>query len=448
MDYSVFLDFRLPNATTWVYFSFLLTLALFFQFGRLFSVRNLDLLTLFLLAPGFLLLQDAHGIFRTDPTSARAGRELTIAYAWLIAGSAYWFVRTIIDVAFVRRPALGTNLTPAGLGWLGLALFVCLTAAAVKNSDPREHVHIGKKPAPLSQVQEGAAVVVEHAQNGTDSPASAAEVRLWVERGLSLACHLAVIVALLLICRTHFQDWTAGMATVALYLLLPYTAFHIGQFHHVWPTAFLMWAVFWYRRPAVSGSLLGVAAGSSFFPLLLFPLWFGFYSKRGVGRFGVAFLAATAVSVGLMALILWWDGRMGSSVAAALHLSDWQPWKVPRTESLWTGAHWAYRLPIFVIYVAFLVAVTFWPSPKNLSHLVALSAAVLIGVQFWYADRGGVYVLWYLPLVLLVIFRPNLTNAEPPPLEPGAGMMVRIASAAWRRVRPSGANPSSKELAV
>ena len=257
-----------------------------------------------------------------------------------------------------------------------------------------------------------------------------------------------LLVALLLICWKHFQDLTAGVATVALYVLLPYTAFHIGQLHHVWPTAFLMWAVFWYRRPTVSGSLLGLAAGSSFFPLLLFPLWFGFYSKRGSGRFGLAFLGATAVSVGVMALILWWDGRMGSSVAAALHLSDWQPWKVPLTESLWTGAHWAYRLPIFVIYVAFLAGVTFWPSPKNLSHLVALSAALLIGVQFWYADRGGVYVLWYLPLVLLLVFRPNLTGVEPPPIEPGSGVVVRLAGAAWRRVRPGGTNPSSKELAV
>lgn len=433
MDSSVFLDFRLPNATTWVYLSFFLTIALFFQFSRLFSVRNLDLLTLFLLAPGFLLLQ--------------TGRDVTLAYAWLIAGSAYWFGRAVVDIALVRRPALGTNLSPAGLGWLGLALFVGLTAAAVKRADHAEHVHVGKRPAPISQVQEGAAVVVEHAQNGTGARADAAEVRFWVERVLSLVCHLAVVVAMLLICLKHFQDSTAGMATVALYVLLPYTALHIGQFHHVWPTAFLMWAVFWYRRPGVSGSLLGLAAGSSFFPVLLFPLWFGFYSKRGAGRFGVAFLGAMAVSVGLMALVLWWDGRMGSSVAAALHLSDWQPWKVPRTESIWTGAHWAYRLPVFVIYVAFLAAVTFWPSPKNLSHLLALSAAVLIGVQFWYADRGGVYVLWYLPLVLLVIFRPNLTGAEPPAIEPGTGVVVRMAKV-LRRVRPGGTTSPSKELAV
>jgi hypothetical protein len=35
-------------------------------------------------------------------------------------------------------------------------------------------------------------------------------------------------------------------------------------------------------------------------------------------------------------------------------------------------------------------------------------------VQFWYADRGGVYVMWFLPLLLLLVFRPNLASSQPP----------------------------------
>ena len=102
---------------------------------------------------------------------------------------------------------------------------------------------------------------------------------------------------------------------------------------------------------------------------------------------------------------------------------------------------------MFVLFVGFLVGVTVWPNPKNLSHLLAQSAAVLIAVQFWHGDRGGVYVLWYLPLLLLLVFRPNLTAAEPPPIEPGC-VLVRLAGAAWRRVRPSRNQPTSKPLAV
>ena len=52
----------MPNAATWFYFSLILTVALFFQFTRPISLRNLDLLTLFLLVPGFLVLQEAHGL--------------------------------------------------------------------------------------------------------------------------------------------------------------------------------------------------------------------------------------------------------------------------------------------------------------------------------------------------------------------------------------------------
>jgi hypothetical protein len=186
-----------------------------------------------------------------------------------------------------------------------------------------------------------------------------------------------------------------------------------------------------------------LAAGTTLFPIFLFPLWFGFYSRRGSGRFGVAFLIAATVSIGITILVLWW-GQEKFGLVSALNLSDWQPWKVPTTESIWTGTHWAYRLPLFVLFVAFLIGVTIWPSPKNLSHLIALSAAVLLGVQFWHADHGGMYVLWYLPLLILMVFRPNLTAAEPPVIEVSSGFIARLARVAWGRPRPD----PPKELAV
>jgi hypothetical protein len=71
-------------------------------------------------------------------------------------------------------------------------------------------------------------------------------------------------------------------------------------------------------------------------------------------------------------------------------------------------------MPIFIACATFVILLAFWPSPKDLGRLIALSAAVLLGVQFWYADRGGVYVLWYLPLVLLMVLRPNLSDRYPP----------------------------------
>ena len=52
----------------------------------------------------------------------------------------------------------------------------------------------------------------------------------------------------------------------------------------------------------------------------------------------------------------------------------------------------------------------YWPSPKNLAHVIALCAAVFISLQWWFADQGGVYTFWYVPLMLLMVFRPNLQD--------------------------------------
>ncbi len=86
---------------------------------------------------------------------------------------------------------------------------------------------------------------------------------------------------------------------------------------------------------------------------------------------------------------------------------------------------------MFIAYAAFVIGTLFWPMPKNLAHVLALSAAVLIGIQFWCADNGGVYVLWYLPFLLLLVFRPNLSAAQPPPTR--EDWMKRI-SRRWTRM--------------
>lgn len=446
MEPSVFLDFRLPNAATWFYFSLFLTVALFFQFTRLLSIRNLDLVMLFLLVPGFLLIQEATELDRAGQ-GARAARERALGYGWLLTGSAYWFARAVFDLALVKRPAVSANVNIHGLSWLGVALFVCLTAVAVRPTDQPAQELVGSRPATIEQVQNTATAVVEQAQSSNGGHASPAAVQFWAERGLAMLCHAAVLAGLVMIGWRHFGDITAGVGAAALYTLLPYTAYNIGQYHHVLPTAFLVWAVFCYRRPTLAGWLLGVAAGTSVFPALLFPLWFGFFSNRGASRFGLAFLFATVASVGVTALVLW-IGPSGLNLVTALHLTEWKPWTMPTGESVWAGAHWAYRLPVFVLFVGFVVSVMFWPAPKNLSHLVAQSAAVLIGIQFWHADRGGQYVLWYLPLLLLLVFRPNLSAAEPPQVVPGS-VLARWAGAAWRRVRRNEPQaPGSKPLAI
>jgi hypothetical protein len=419
---SIFLDFNLPNSATWFYFSFLLALALFFRFDRLLSLRNWDLLTLYTIVPGVLCLQEAHALQKflelagsqfadAESLGWRSKVLIVLGYTWLMIGSVYYFVRCLFDLGLEKRPALSPNMNVPGLSCLAIALFVCLTAVAVRRI-PDSPEQVGRGPVALAKVQDSATAVVSY-QSGSANW-SEADAKFWVSRGVAITLHLSVALALLLIGIKHFSDAAAGVGMACFYLMLPCTAYYVSQAHHVWPVVFMLWAIYYYQRPFVAGVMLGIAAGSAFFPVLLFPLWFGFYRDRGTGRFSAGFVSACGLSLALTAIILLSTRELTQYVNVVLSLSDWQPWKAPKTESIWTGSHWAYRLPVFIGYMAFIVLTMFWPKPRNLAQVIAQSAAVAVGVQFWYADQGGVYVLWYAPLLLLMIFRPNLTDVRPP----------------------------------
>jgi hypothetical protein len=458
---STFLDFNLPNATTWSYFSVLLAVALFFKFSRFLSVRNLDVLALFLLVPGLLLVLEARhnqealahahvaagvgqalsasglgsngvGAVTTAlaPLPSPTSRTLWFSYLGLLCGSVFFLIRCLVDLALVRRPALGPNLSLGGLAWLGGALFVCLVAVAFRSRADRPEP-VGKESVQVNATRH---LLEDRVSQEAAAAASGLDTTFWVGRTLAILCHLAVVAGLVTIGWRHFQDLTAGMAAATFYLLLPYTAIYVGQVHHVWPMALVIWAVALYRLPLVAGLLLGLATGSVYFPVMMFPAWLGFYWRRGAGRFTGAFILASGLSLAVTATILWVNGDLARSLQSTLALSDWQPWKKPTTEAegLWQGVYWAYRIPVFIAYLALVVTTAFWPAPKNLAHVLALSAAVLIGIQFWYADQGGVYVLWYLPLLLLLVFRPNLADRQPLPIIPETDWLARFGRALGR----------------
>ena len=55
---EILLYYRRPDPTTWVYLSSFLTIGLFFVFHRFWSIRNLDIFLLILLAPGLLMVYE------------------------------------------------------------------------------------------------------------------------------------------------------------------------------------------------------------------------------------------------------------------------------------------------------------------------------------------------------------------------------------------------------
>ena len=168
------------------------------------------------------------------------------------------------------------------------------------------------------------------------------DVRFWVDRTRAILCHLAVVLALIFIGWRHFQDATSGMAAATFYLLLPYTELHVGQWHLVWPSALMLWAIAAYKKPTLAGLLLGLAAGTAYFPMLIFPAWLSFYWGNGGRRFVAAFLVTAGLCLAITGLLL--SGQLANVIDQTLTLADWQPCATRPTRSKACGA--AYTGPI------------------------------------------------------------------------------------------------------
>lgn len=69
-----------------------------------------------------------------------------------------------------------------------------------------------------------------------------------------------------------------------------------------------------------------------------------------------------------------------------------------------------WRLPVIMAFAILSLFFTVWPAQKNLGTLLSGSAALMVAAQFWHGHGGGLYIAWFLPLLLLSIFRPNLQD--------------------------------------
>jgi hypothetical protein len=405
------------NPTTWVYLSSLMMIGIYFKFGRFWSVRNLDLLGLIALAPGLLVV-------------ARGGEVEPLGYLWLFAAGGFFLVRLLLDPLMVRRPLLEPNLSPGGLAFTGIALLVFLFANVVRadlSKGDLESVRqldelLGRRDASSAEAGEygpGYRLFLTLPRLSTETLVrrheSLSEEESWrmvavaTVQTMAILSHLAILAAMLLIGYLHFDSIRTGIAAGTLYLLLPYTAQMTSQVGHVLPAALLVWAVAAYRRPIIAGMLLGLASGLIYYPLFLVPLWCGFYWQRGLARFvfGV---------VSMLALVN--ASLIFTSVDFASYLTQTeQMFGITNPLSVETKGFWAYnvnepafRIPVLAAFMALCGGLAIWPAQKNLGTLLSCSAAVMLATQFWQAKNGGLYMAWYLPLLLLTIFRPNLED--------------------------------------
>ena len=123
----------------------------------------------------------------------------------------------------------------------------------------------------------------------------------------------------------------------------------------------------------------------------------------------------------------WWAIILGARTLKEAGL--WPTVDAPITGSFWSGIDASYRLPVWIAYIALVIVTTFWPAEKTLGELISSSAAILIASQFWYLAAGGTLVLLYLPLVILMMFRPTLSPRRPLPARPRRERKARTVGA-------------------
>ena len=429
---EILFQYEPVNPTTWAYLASLLMIAVYFKFNRFFSVRNADLIGLISLAPALLMVQfgRAHG---DSLTVEHAG------YIWLFVVSGLFMLRLLLDSLMVRRPLLEPNLSAGGLTFLGISLFVFLMANVSIGEPDAAGVAGSARAADLAQRESSedelnslqthgpgfpllfllpqistqsvlgesaqqATVVTNEDQTSTEAPL----VHVVTARIVAILSQLAIVIGLVLVGLRHFDNVKTGVAAATMYLLLPYTAMWTGSVTHVLPGALVVWAIVWYRWPLLSGAMIGLAFGTIYYPIFLLPLWISFYWQRGLWRFLIGIGA-------MLAILLVADGfTVGSRQEFFAHLQQMFNLGLPAMDGVagpW-GVFWPqiYRFPLVAAHIGLSLSMALWPAQKNLGTLLAYSAALMLGTQFWHAHSGGLALAWYLPLLMLTTFRPNLED--------------------------------------
>ena len=490
---EILFQYQKIEPTTWAYLSSLLIVGLYFKFNRFWSVRNLDLCLVILLAPGLLMVHYGGQVTRRPPATAgvdprpadletkvdlamdappasvslddpaeiagdvaaspapssmppageskaatetpastpsnlpnlsaeKARSVMHFGYLWLLSVSLILLIRLLCDPTMVRRPLLEPNLSNGGLLFIGCALLVFLMSNVLASQvsvdelsgDPQA---TSKEKAPFHTAGPGYFFLnqlpkiptLPQGQLSKDDPRLAYAT---VARTMAVISHLAVISALVIIGLWHFDNIKLGIGAATMYLLLPYTAQMTGHVNHVLPAALLLWAVVFYRRPALAGIFIGLSVGAVYYPIFLLPLWISFYWQRGVVRFLAGLIGAVAVLAMCLLLVDKGFANFGDNLRLMFGLftpnmtsknmvgvwSDYFGW-----ESIW-------RLPCIAISICLSAFFALWPAQKNLGTLLSCSAAMMVAVQFWHAYGGGTYIAWFMPLMLLTIFRPNLED--------------------------------------
>ena len=206
---EIFFSYEHVESTTWLYLTTLLSIAVFFKFGRLFSMRNLDIILLSLFSPCFMLV--SYGATNGFPEIERLG-YVTL---WVMGG--IFILRMFYDCTMVRRPLLEPNMSAGGLSFLVFSLFVLLVSNVsvgyIQNEDeiridptslrmPGYRILEDLPPVPVAFWESP----FELNQQGGRPGEYPFEMNQALSLGIVIAAHFFVVIGLILVGSVHFEN--------------------------------------------------------------------------------------------------------------------------------------------------------------------------------------------------------------------------------------------------
>ena len=239
----------------------------------------------------------------------------------------------------------------------------------------------------------------------------------------AIAFDLLIVLGLILIGR-RFGGARLGAALAFGWVAFPFTAYVLNaNTNDAIMPAFLVWGFWLASSPVARGSAVALAGWTKFAALLLAPLWLTYpdgLRRRTAARFVAAFAVASLAvfSIFLLEPSVVEAGRTFVDRTLGFQLdrdSPFSPWDwgqyhargIPDLSLVQRG------LELAVLALAGVVAVI--PERKGPLELAALTAAVLLGFELVLTHWSYLYIPWFLPFVLLALFLPPRSAAEPAP---------------------------------
>ncbi|MBJ7329604.1 MAG: DUF2029 domain-containing protein [Solirubrobacteraceae bacterium] len=194
-----------------------------------------------------------------------------------------------------------------------------------------------------------------------------------------------------------------GMALAYAWVAFPFTTFATStNANDALPAALVLAAIVAATSPGGRGVLIGMAGMTKLAPLALIPLFATYRWKGDRPRTILLFTLGLFITLVLSAAIaLLHGGSLRDFYDASLGFqagrkSPFTPW------GLYEGLD-SVQTVVQVLGVALGVAVAFLPRRQDVVGLAALSAAVLVALQLGLGYWFFLYVVWWVPLVMIAL---------------------------------------------